>query len=82
MLEAKVNKGRVQLKCCGEMAEIAADIMMIVTGIYSQIEGEEEKEAFRFGMRMIMMDSKSWEDTMERRGVCIVIPHRREERND
>lgn len=57
--------------------------MLIVNSIYSQIEGEEEKEAFKFAFQLITMSStKVWEDAPKGTGVYMAIPKRREERND
>lgn len=75
MLKAEVNKGKVSLKCCGEIAEIAADIAMIVNGIYSQIQGEEEKEAFKAGIQFILAsDPTVWNETRKGTGVYMVLP--------
>lgn len=83
MLEAKVNKGSVSLKCCGEIADIAADIAMIVNGIYSQIQGEEEKEAFKAGIRFILVsDPTVWTKTRKGTGVYMVLPVSREEESE
>lgn len=83
MLEAKVNKGGVSLKCCGEIAEIAADIAMIVNGIYSQIQGKEEKEAFKADIQFILVsDSTVWTKTRKGTGVYMTFPVSREEESE
>lgn len=83
MLEAKVNKGSVRLKCCGEIAEIAADIAVIVNGIYSQIQEEEEKKLFKDGIRFLLAnDTTVWTETRKWTGVYMVLPTSREEESE
>lgn len=83
MLEAKVNKGSVHLKCCGEIAEIAADIAVIVNGIYSQIQEEEEKKLFKGCIRSLLEnDAKVWTETRKGTGVYMVLPTPREEESE
>lgn len=83
MLEAKVNKGSVHLKCCGEIADIAADIAMLVNGIYNQIQGKEEKEAFKADIRLVLVsDPIVWTETRKGTGVYMVLPVSREEESE